>query len=285
MPPTPTPPKLVKLEDAEKVEDQVVAPTKTNYTEQWEQEFMQRLYKNFAELVGPLDQPLLEEIARRAKVQLKDKTEISMLEIGAGGGRSLAYLVAEVAKDKKVDYAGIDVSAEQQKLFGESANSFPENVHIQGYTLSPWQEYTPTQKYDLILAQHSWYGIGGDTKYIYKLLNTLNEGGVAFVMLSGEETVSISAWKAIGEEYFSAEKFEEALVSSGVAFEKVREASDTYKREDFYKNGRLTEKGVDLCSYLYKKGLKGDEQEVIDMMRTVPDEAFRYPKFLFTLKK
>jgi SAM-dependent methyltransferase len=265
-------------------EQENLSPQKTQYTEHWEQEAMQRLYKKFAALIGPLDQPLIEELTRIAQERFKDRSVISMLEIGAGSGRSLAH-IAHGLGEKQITYTGIDVSTEQRALFKEKEGGLPATVHVDDYAISSWQEYTPTQKYDLVLAQHSWYGIGADSKYVYKLINSLNEGGIAFVMLSGEDTISLVAWKAMGEKGFSAEDFEKSLSDSGVSFDTIEEESDTYTRESFYKDGRLTQAGIDLCGYLYKKELHGDEPDVITMIESAPENAFRYPKFLFVIKK
>ena len=258
---------------------------KTNYTELWEKGFMEGLYKRFSDLISPLDTPLLNVIIERSNTIFENRNEISMLEIGAGSGVRTAFVLDGVADNRKVSYTGIDVSDAQREIFKESSSRFPENVTVKEYVLSPWQDYEVTKKYDLIIAQHSWYGIGGNPIYIKKLVDSIDKGGVAFVMLSGEETVSLLVWRANGDELFSAEDFEKALKVEGITFEKIREASDTYTREDFYKDGKLTSKGIDLCGYLYKKELHGDEQNVIEMICSIPDEAFRYPKFLFIIRK
>lgn len=263
----------------------VSAPEKTEYTESWEQDFMQTLYKKFAAIIGPLDQPLLEEIVAQCRDRFKDKKEISMLEIGAGAGRSLTFLVEGFGKDKQIHYRGLDVSAAQHTAFIENEKTFPENIHTEEYALSSWQDYDVKEKADIIIAQHSWYGIGSDPHYITKLDDAIKEGGIAFVMLSGAETISLLAWKSKGIDSFSAEDFDKALLTAGVPFERIMDASAPFTREDFVKDGRLTQKGIDLCGYLYKKELKGDEPEVIKLLEEAPEEAFKYPKFLFVIKK
>lgn len=261
------------------------APEKTKYTEQWEKEEMERLYKKFAALIGPLDMPLIGVMTKRINEHFKYKKEISMLEIGAGAGRATALILDSIANDRRIIYDGLDVSPSQQKGFEENKDLPRAGAIFKNYELSSWQDYQVRHHYDLVLAQHSWYGIGGDKKFIEKLVSSISEGGMAFVMLSGAETISLHAWRSMGEQGFSAEDFEKALQEAGVQYEKIKEESDTYKREDFYKDGKLTQAGIDLCGYLYKKELKGDEAEVIEMIKSAPDSAFKYPKFLFIITK
>lgn len=246
---------------------------------------MEGLYKKFSNLISPLDTPLLEVIIKKCKENFKDKKDIAMLEIGAGNGIHSMVIVNGLAEDHVVTYTGIDVSEKQREAFVKNSKSFADGVTVLGYTISPWQEYEDEKKYDLILAQHSWYGIGGAQKYIIKLLDALNDGGVAFVMLSSIETISLFVWEKQGMELFSSEDFGETLAKAGVVFEKIREQSDIYTREDFYSEGILTEKGKDLCGYLYRKELSGDEQDIVELLRSAPEEAFRYPKDLFIIRK
>ncbi len=258
---------------------------KTKYTEQWEKEEMEKLYQRFAALIGPLDMPLIGVMTKKINEHFKDKKEISMLEIGAGAGRATELIFDSIANDRRILYDGIDVSPAQRKAFEENKGLPRAGAVLKNYELSPWQDYQVTHPYDLVLAQHSWYGIGGDKKYIEKLVSSINEGGMAFVMLSGAETISLYAWKSMGEKGFSAEDFEKSLQEAGVEYEKIKEESDTYKREDFYKDGKLTQKGIDLCGYLYKREVREDDAEVIEMIKSAPEESFKYPKFLFVIKK
>lgn len=258
---------------------------KTSYTEDWEKESLEVLYRKFIALVGPLDRPLIEAMTEKGRNALLGHTHFSALEIGAGAGRETGKIVGDIALGRDVTYTGIDVSDAQRKAFLANKESFPQNIAVENYLLSSWQDYAVAQKYDLIFAQHSWYGIGGNPTDVRKVVDSLSDTGIAFVTLSGIETISLHAWKMQGDSVFGAEDFAQAATIAGVSFEQFVEEGNAFTREDFYKDDQLTQKGIDLCGYLYKKELRGDEQEIISMLQSAPDRAFQYPRFLFTLHK
>lgn len=88
-----------------------------------------------------------------------------------------------------------------------------------------------------------------------------------------------------GEQLFSSEDLEESLAASGLPFERVRSYNDDQTRDDFLAGGKLTRRGLDHFSYLYRKDLRDDEKGVIEMIERAPDDAFRFPTDLIVIRK
>ncbi len=258
---------------------------KTTYTELWEKDLIEVLYKRFSAVVKPFELPLLDIIIEKSSEIFKDKSELSMFEIGAGTGKYTSVILHGIATGRHITYTGIDVSPAQQKQFEENSKNFPESVEVSEYTLSSWQEYNVIKQYDLVLAQHSWYGIRGAPENFEKIKEILADKGVCFIMLNPKGNISHIAMENNGEPLFSSEDLEEGLNACGLSFEKIRSYNDDNPRESFYKDGRLTQHGLDHFSYLYRVDLQGDEQNVIDMINSAPDEAFRFPTDLIIIRK
>lgn len=280
MPPfaTPEPTQPPKVEAAPSSE-------KTKYTEQWERVEMERMYKKFSAVVKPFEVPLLNIAIERINEIFKDKEAISIFEIGAGAGQHTKVILNGIAAEHTVVYTGIDVSRAQKAQFEETAKEFPETVSVSDYAISSWQDYAAPTQYDIVVAQHSWYGIGGDVKNFEKIKNALAEGGVCFILLNPPENVSQIAMENNGEQPFSSDGIEKGLTAVGLSYEKITSYSDAYTKEDFCKDGRLTQLGKDHFSYLYRKELQGDEVNVIKMIEDAPDESFRFPTDIFIARK
>jgi SAM-dependent methyltransferase len=227
----------------------------------------------------------LNLIIEKSSKIFKDRSEISVFEIGAGTGKYTSIILHGIANNHLISYTGIDVSSAQKKQFEENRKNFPGCVTVGGYILSSWQEYNVTKKYDLVLAQHSWYGIQGNLENFEKIKEMLTDDGVCFIMLNSKSNISQIAMENNGEPLYSSEDLEESLRASSLSFEKIRSYNDDNPKEIFYKDGRLTQHGMDHFSYLYRKDLLGDEQNVIDLIKGAPDEAFRFPTDLFIVRK
>lgn len=258
---------------------------KTTYTTLWEQDYMQDLYKRFSVIVKPFEVPLLDIAIQRINETFKDKQELSIFEIGAGSGQHTKIILNGIAKDHSIIYTGIDVSLAQKNTFEGNIKNFPGTILIKEYSLSSWQEYSVTSKYDVVLAQHSWYGIGSAVEHFEKLKAALADDGVGFIMLNPEGNVSQIAMEDNGEHPFSSEGIEQGLLAAGLSYEKVTSYSDLYNKQDFCKDGTLTQFGKDHFSYLYRKDLQGNEENVIKMIQNAPDEAFRFPTDIFIVRK
>lgn len=257
---------------------------KTVYTELWEKDSIEVLYRKFSAVVKPFELPLLDIIVSKVVKIFKNRNELSMFEIGAGTGKHTTIILQGIAQNRHITYTGIDVSSTQHKQFEENSKNFPETVEVIDYILSSWQEYSITKKYDIVLAQHSWYGIGGASENFQKLKEIIADEGVCFIMLNSKGNISQIAMERNGELPFSSEDVEECLRAIGLSYEKIRSFNEDNPREKFCIDGRLTQHGIDHFSYLYRKELQGDEQNVIDMVQNAPDEAFRFPTDLIIVR-
>ena len=257
---------------------------KTVYTELWEKDAIEVLYKEFSAVVKPFELPLLDMVVKRVNKIFKDKHELSMFEIGAGTGKHTTIVLHGIAQNRSLSYTGIDVSSAQQKQFEENSKDFPETVAVIDYTLSSWQEYPISKRYYIVLAQHSWYGIGGALENFEKLKEVIADGGVCFIVLNSKENISRIAMEDNGESLFSSEDAGACLSAVGLSYERIRSFNEDNPRGKFYRDGRLTLHGIDYFSYLYRKELQAEEQNVIDMIQNAPDEAFRFPTDLIIVR-
>lgn len=258
---------------------------KTTYTELWENDFLEGLYKRFSIIVKPFETPLLEIMIKKINENFKTRDTITMFEIGSGSGQHTENIFKGIDPIHQIHYTGIDVSEKQRNLFNERSPNFPSNITVESYVVSSWQDYSVTEQYDIVVAQHSWYGIGKEQENFEKLKVALNDKGICFILLNPRSNASYIAMEDNGEKPFSSEELEEGLTASNLQFEKIRSFSDTYTKESFCKDGALTELGRNHFSYLYRKDLHGNEQNVIDMIMSTPDEAFRFPTDMFIVTK
>lgn len=208
-----------------------------------------------------------------------------MFEIGAGSGQHTQIILESLSKNKIIDYTGIDVSEKQRELFIERSKSFNDNVKVNEYTIAPWQEYIVKNKYDVVLSQHSWYGIGEAARNFEKIKDVLADDGVCFVVLNSRLNLSLIAMDNGGLRVLSSEDFELGAINAGLKLERIRSYNHDNPRGVFYGDGKLTQHGLDHFSYLYRKDLKGDEQNVIDMLISAPDESFLFPTDLLVIRK
>ena len=258
---------------------------KNVYTTLWETNLIEGWYKRFSAVVKPFELPLLQIVIEKCNKIFKHKKNISMFEIGAGTGKYTSIVLNGIALDRKVNYMGIDVSEAQRSQFTENSRHFPKEVAVDGYDLCSWQDYKVTRKYDMIFSQHSWYGIKGDKENFEKIKEMLSNDGVCFIMLNSKENISQIAMEDNGEPPFSSEDLEKGLADCELSFERVRSYNDDYIKESFCKDGRLTQQGIDHFSYLYRKELQGNEQNVIKMIENAPNTAFRFPTDLVIVRK
>jgi len=258
---------------------------KTKYTEIWENNEIESLYKRFSAVVKPFEIPLLAILAKKANEIFRDRPGISIFEIGAGNGQHTQIILNAIDKNHNISYTGIDVSSAQREQFEVASKVFQSNVNVVEYTISSFQDYSPIKQYDVVISQHSWYGIGSDIKNFEKLRDILTDGGVCFIMLNPKGNLSQIAMQNNNENPFSSDDLDGPLTACGLRFERVTSYNDDNTRQSFCVDGKLTQHGLDHFSYLYRKDLQGDERNVIEMIKDAPDEAFRFPTDLIIVRK
>lgn len=247
-----------------------------SYTELWAEKNLAKLYAGFRAILKKGEDELSLKIAEGIERDAQLPETVNFLDIGAGGGESTLRIVKKLSEKHNIVYHGIDVSEEQRTSFRLRASTLPNNVDINSYQITSWENFTP-EKYDLIIAYHSWYGITGDDS-ILKLRDSLTENGSAYVLLSLDKNLTNLATQQNGEKTYGADDFKNDLTRLGIAFEEEEFFDANLNRNSFIKDGKLTQVGKDYLAYLYRRPIDEDlEKSIIPWLSTLPDEAFTAP--------
>lgn len=258
---------------------------KTEYTRQWENNNLEKLYRRFSAVVKPFELPLLDLLIDEVKNKFTEASELSVFEIGSGNGQHTKIILNSLSEKFDLHYEGIDVSSAQREAFYENYKDFAKNIKIINYEISSWQDYTPNKQYDIVLAQHSWYGIGSDLSNFEKLKNIISDDGICFVLLNSKTNLSQIAMENNGERAFSSEDFEKGAMAVGLKLKNIRSYNDESDINNFYQNNKLTQRALDHFSYVYRRDLKDDDMNVIEMLKSAPVESFRFPTDLIIITK
>ena len=247
-----------------------------SYTELWAEKNLAKLYKAFRAVLEKGEAELSIKIAEGIERGAQLPQIVNMLDVGAGGGESTLRIVKVLSEKHNIVYHGVDVSAEQRAAFLLRALTLPKNVDINSYQITSWENFTP-EKYDLIIAYHSWYGITGDDS-ILKLRDSLTENGSAYVLLSLDKNLTNLATQQNGEKTYGADDFKNDLNRLGITFEEEEFSDANLNRNSFINDGKLTQVGKDYLAYLYCRPIDEDlEKSIIPWLSTLRDEAFSAP--------
>ncbi|MEI6810616.1 MAG: class I SAM-dependent methyltransferase [Candidatus Nomurabacteria bacterium] len=247
-----------------------------SYTELWAEKNLAKLYAGFRTVLNPGEVGIAAEVADIIENTNQLPQTVNMLDLGAGSGESTLRIVKKLSEKHNIVYHGIDVSEEQRTSFRLKASGLPDNVDINSYQITSWENFTPN-KYDLIISYHSWYGITGDDS-ILKLRDSLTPNGSAYVLLSFNKSLALLAMQHNGEKTYAADDFINDLNRLGVPFEEKEFGDASLNRDSFIKDGKLTKTGKDFLGYLYRRPIDdGLEKIIIPWINTLPDEAFSAP--------
>lgn len=258
---------------------------KTEYTKQWESDGLEKLYRRFSVVVRPFEIPLLDLLIDEVKNKFTEASDLTVFEIGSGNGQHTKIILNSLSKKFDLLYEAIDVSSTQRDAFYENSKEFADNIKIVKYEISPWQDYNVQKQYDIVLSQHSWYGIGSDLSNFEKLKNIMSDDGVCFVLLNSKTNLSQIAMENNGEKAFSSEDFEKGAMAVGLKLKIIRSYNDESDINNFYQDSKLTQRALDHFSYLYRRDLKDDDLNVIEMLKSAPLESFRFPTDLIIITK
>lgn len=225
----------------------------TNYTKNWTDEVMLEKYKKFKCVIGSDNGQLISIVSNTPKRFIK------ILDIGGGNGEKfiqVAKTLIENGKDFSIDY--LDVS--KQQLYG-----FLKNMQREGLTekiryveLIPWQRETSlaTEKYDVVLAIHSWYGIDNwkentPNNTLKKVKDCLKEDGVAYIVVQRKGVLLESIIRSINPQGITTgEDISRALKKLEVKHKLEDFQGNKIRISELLKGEELIPIGKDVISYL-----------------------------------
>lgn len=169
----------------------------------------------------------------------KEKTALSILDIGCGGGEQTRALVEEVAlarPETKIQLVAVDPSAKILALAHERLQELPTNVDVKIYKGGVHPLPTPRlysllsgKHYDFILASQIMFWIDDWLDALNQLIDCLNTGGILCIVLvshkCGEKWAAFhqGLFKIAHQEtgfpqHFFAEELEEILEEHNIEY-------------------------------------------------------------------
>jgi len=221
---------------------------------------------------------------------------LNILDIGGGDGRSLIQIVKpliEDGRDISIDY--LDVSVDQAKAFLENISQEGLARKIDRLNLTSWEDFEidPNNRYNVVLALHSWYGIGYKTKEGEHPLEKIDsalcplpcEGSAAYIVVSRKGNLLDAIGKKMLVSRITGEDISKELKRLG----RDHEVQDIYDNQFqlerlLLKNPKkltdfLTYAGEDIFAYITRKSysnLRGGEKIRLKM---VFDEQKENPEY------
>ena len=237
-----------------------------------------------------------KDFSKISKHILKNNPEeyLKILDIGGGDGKSLIQIVKPLIKegrDTLIDY--LDVSVNQAKSFLENMDKEGLAEKIDRINITPWENFRLREghnihNYNVVLALHSWYGIGNKTKENKHPLEKVKlalrhwpfKGSAGYIVLAGKDNFfdmigkSIGIHRTIGADVI--EKLEKLCIEH-----EVQEIYDNQfsLKNDLFNGGELTRAGKEVVSYIIRRDFEGLSEEEKTKMRNVFEEQIKNPKY------
>lgn len=211
-----------------------------------------------------------------------------ILDIGGGTGEAIIHIARELLREQNhcafsIDY--IDVSARQTSIFLENMHNEGLDKHIRKTKLSAWESFQPQDKYNIILAIHSWYGIDNwqediPDNALRKVKDYLEPNGKAYITIEQKGSLFNKVIEAVKGNATTGDDISDALKRLEIKHEKQSISDGLYFIYNLLKNGQLTQAGKDTISYLLDmdfEDLPAEKQaeitEIVKQQRANPNYA------------
>ncbi|MCB0357560.1 MAG: class I SAM-dependent methyltransferase, partial [Bdellovibrionales bacterium] len=204
------------------------------------------------------------------KFKLLNNTS-SVLSIGAGSGEVELELLKQF--DLKLGY--IDPSESLAEKFQADMRSTAKTELMQDFHVGTFETFETKNKYDLIMAIHSWYYISTDIKTFKKLFNALSTRGKAFILLTtkADFTKELISEFCPERKNFTSEDFDVALESLGIVH-KVYKFQVPVNYKSCFARGGFSVFGQNWISYF----LRRDYESLTQNMKNELLEFFNHHK-------
>ncbi len=111
----------------------------------------------------------------------------SILSVGGGMGIVEATLLRQALPQAKMWY--LDPSVEQCQAFRQYMQQENLLERVEAIAETTFQEYAVDQQFDRIVSMFSWFYIGVEERWLYKLLSLLNTNGTACIVLPNIDSI------------------------------------------------------------------------------------------------
>lgn len=165
-----------------------------------------------------------------------NKDHLHVLEIGCGDGAMTKHVFHQLKQEYRIDtYTGIDVS---EQLLTEAKKEF-HTLSAESHQLikQDANQFTSDQKYDLIIAINSWYGL--DLEKISYYQSLLNPTGILVILLNTQKNLIWQLRHIYDAQLLASEDIERHLQKKKVMFKKWEWESEKWGKSKF-----VDEKGI-----------------------------------------
>ena len=209
---------------------------------------------------------------------------IKILDIGGGNGKSTIYVLNELKKAGKkfvIDY--LDVSEVLAKEYTKNLQEAGFEKNIRKKKITSWEDYKVEDKYHIVLALHSWYGISNwekdnENNTLRKVADCLEQKGRAYIVTAQRG----SLWDMIGRNAglirVTGEDIIKALDNLGIKYQRVDLFDDVVEFSELYDNG-LTKSGEEIISFILRNDFESLTEEQKKKLTKIVEGMKNNPKF------
>jgi cyclopropane fatty-acyl-phospholipid synthase-like methyltransferase len=225
-----------------------------------------QLFEAFLKLVDDSDAQLTAILNSTSWREVR-----SVLTIGGGQG------IMEASLLRKAPNAGIcylDPSEEQCAAFRKNMKNEGLESRVKVISQSTFQEFTTEQTFDRILSLFSWFYIGVEERWLTKLMDLLNPGGTALIMLPNEASIETEFYKALSPDSRMALVGEDIVKAlNDLKFEVSQETYIKWlSREDLYDGEQLSDGSRAFAAFAAERPFDsfnpGEKEKIVTLLET-----------------
>jgi FolB domain-containing protein len=236
-------------------------------------------FQEFKQKILESDSELLKLVSENLSSFVKQKNEISILDVGCGDGSISTLLYEEFNKHSKVsNYYGIDISATLINKFHEVLDD--PNLFTLDVGGASNLETLQISNFDLILAFNSWYGLTFDLveKYLFKM----KKDSKLVVVLNAPNNIFSVLTKITGESIMDSTKFQKYLEVKNIQFEKYDFVSTKIGKDLYFDQNGITDIAKQVIDYNTRMRKSGDLENILQYFES---ECFQNPNTIFVIGK
>ncbi len=210
-----------------------------------------------------------------------NQNPIDVLEIGPGDGKISICFIQTISTRKKIhNYLGLEISPGFLKVLKSKQKALEKYSDIVRFKLKDATKFSTKQKYDLIVAFNSWYGI--DFNKIPYFLSILKNNGIMSILLNSEKNITIDLTRKFAENIISSEDFCDWLDRKKIKYKSHRLISKVLSRKDFIRKNKLNPKAEFFYRYMIRKST-GSIEDIYELLSKKSDYSFRLPQDLIVI--
>jgi len=210
-------------------------------------------------------------------------SKVNILELGAGEGSVSLGFLQKFSKTKTIKkYTAIDLSPHLVDLLEKKENHFKRYVQDVYFECFDAEEYKPREKYELILALNSFYGISFTV--IPRLFPHLQTEGIIAVLINSQNCLTLDLTRKFSEPMASAEDFIGWLDRKNIHYKVYDLKTKRLSKKDFILENKLNPSAELAFRYLLRR-IHEPLEGVFEYLSKKSEGYFEIPQKLVLISK